>query len=72
MTLEQAINGATKDAKQHKVAIVVVHAPIEHAEENTGEPNTGAFGYCPLPAVRTLYPTLGESAAIVQTVMPPN
>lgn len=44
-----AVNEATTWAKVSKVNMVVVHAPIEHAEDSS------VFGYCPDYAARILY-----------------
>jgi hypothetical protein len=50
MTLKEAIIDAKKIAKESKLAIAVVNAPIENAEDESGP-----YGYCPEMAVHILY-----------------
>ena len=52
MTQEQAISGAKTEAQKHDggIVIVVVHAPIELAEDESGP-----YGYCPAEAVDILF-----------------
>ncbi len=50
MVYKDAVRGATLSAKENPgVTMVIVHAPLETAEEN------GVFGYCSESAVSTLF-----------------
>lgn len=50
MTKAKAIELAKVEAKKAKVEIVVVDAPIENAEDESGP-----FGYCPAEAKDVLF-----------------
>lgn len=48
-----AIKRATAEARKGKLEMVVVHAPIEHAEDIDSE--TGVYGYAPACGAHILY-----------------
>ena len=49
-----AIRQAIVEAKQGKLDMVVVHAPIENAEQ-ADDPTFGVYGYCPAMAADILF-----------------
>ena len=50
MSYNEAVKEAVKIANKEKMQMVAVHAPIEHAEEESGP-----YGYCPAMAKDILY-----------------
>ena len=61
MTRERAISEAKKQAKKNRVAIAVVNATVECAEDSDGP-----YGFAPVESFRILFPY-----AIVEYVVDP-
>jgi hypothetical protein len=59
MTKEKAIKMAQAEARKDKTELVVVNAPVENAEDESGP-----FGYCATMAKDTLFP----NATVIVTV----